>query len=167
VQAQGTAWICNVFEVPKLRNILQKLHSVSVKGEEQSHTRYPLTPAIASKEVDLYWFLMSNRKQISTPSRDFMLASHHYKTQQIRDCSRHALDDYHSLPGSKDAAANRPQTGKEWSRCAWTKAGPQLVVKWRARFFDVSCRPRASLHELELELAGVRRWKRKRRLILL
>jgi hypothetical protein len=63
VQAQGTAWICNVFEVPKLRNILQKLHSVSVKGEEQSHTRYPLTPAIASKEVDLYWFLMSNRKQ--------------------------------------------------------------------------------------------------------
>jgi hypothetical protein len=91
VQAQGTAWICNVFEVPKLRNILQKLHSVSVKGEEQSHTRYPLTPAIASKEVDLYWFLMSNRKQISTPSRDFMLESHHYKTQQIRDCGRHAL----------------------------------------------------------------------------
>jgi hypothetical protein len=50
------------------------------------------------------------------------------------------LDDCHSLPGSKDAAANRPQTGKEWSRCAWTKAGPQPVVKWRARFFDVSCK---------------------------
>ena len=116
-------------------------------------------------------------KQISTASCDLSFSSHHYTTRQIRDCGRHAFDDCHSLPGIKDAAHTTQQLtdpsspgAEKWSRhqCLDWRVRPRPVVKWRAsgKVFDVSCKPRASIRELELELAGVGRRTCEREILL-